>query len=399
MSTEQILQRKRNAIIGAAVADAASLGFHWLYDQQRIGDLEPVAPEFRAHSLADYTDVPGYFAHAARANGDFSQYGEQMMVMLRSLVANNGSYSKSRYETAFVDCFGYGGSYIGYIDHPTRDTLNNIATAEAKALACAEEIPFDGDDALKHKLITKVLANVKRAATLQLTETELQNSVENAVRLTDNHDHLVVHALKILRQISSISGYHGTNDRQLPALSKLPPLLGAYADSDELEKIIRSAVRVTHDNDFSVDVAQAAAQMLDGTIMTGDIPASLSAAKANSSPEIALFFTMAEDEINQTTPAATAKWGMACELKLGMPGIIHNLSVTNSYTDAIRQNIYSGGDSCGRSILIGAIAGAYYGVGGDMGIPQPWIDRLNSEKSLLALVDSLTVRADQAIVC
>jgi len=35
------IERKKGAIIGAAVADAASLGFHWLYDQERIKSLAP----------------------------------------------------------------------------------------------------------------------------------------------------------------------------------------------------------------------------------------------------------------------------------------------------------------------------------------------------------------------
>jgi|GEM_PF-5924141 len=34
-SQNNINIRKQNAVIGALVADAASLGFHWLYDAKR----------------------------------------------------------------------------------------------------------------------------------------------------------------------------------------------------------------------------------------------------------------------------------------------------------------------------------------------------------------------------
>ncbi len=149
-----VRERKRGAILGAAVADAASMGFHWLYDQSRIRDLEPDAPEFRQPNYTDYADTAGYFAHANKNSGDFSQYGEQHYTMLRTLNANQGTYNKAKYETAFIECFGYGGSYTGYIDHPTRDTLNNITIAENDALTRASGIPFNGTNEIKRKLIS-----------------------------------------------------------------------------------------------------------------------------------------------------------------------------------------------------------------------------------------------------
>lgn len=44
-------------ILGALVADAAAVGFHWLYDQTRIKEIAPESPEFRkptARSLSDF---------------------------------------------------------------------------------------------------------------------------------------------------------------------------------------------------------------------------------------------------------------------------------------------------------------------------------------------------------
>ena len=38
--------RARNSILGAFVADAATLGFHWVYSQRRIVELAPDTPEF-----------------------------------------------------------------------------------------------------------------------------------------------------------------------------------------------------------------------------------------------------------------------------------------------------------------------------------------------------------------
>ena len=155
--------RRRNVILGALVADAASLGLHWVYDQQRIREVAPDTPEFRDPTPADYEGVRGFYAHGKKRTGDFSHYGEQAMVLLRSLVANEGHYDKTHYENLFREHFGYGGDYAGYIDHPMRDTLDNIARAEHEALQRAEAIPFDGDENTRHRMITKVLSNVKHA--------------------------------------------------------------------------------------------------------------------------------------------------------------------------------------------------------------------------------------------
>jgi len=44
----------QNAIIGALVADAATMGLHWLYDQARIAELattmvSTIRPDIKAH--------------------------------------------------------------------------------------------------------------------------------------------------------------------------------------------------------------------------------------------------------------------------------------------------------------------------------------------------------------
>lgn len=80
-------------ILGALVADAASMGLHWVYDQAHIRKLAPEAPEFRTPQAADYEGVKGYFAHPTRTAGDLSQYGEQAVVMHRAL--DGGTYDLS----------------------------------------------------------------------------------------------------------------------------------------------------------------------------------------------------------------------------------------------------------------------------------------------------------------
>lgn len=378
--------RKHNAILGAAVADAASLGFHWLYDQDRIRTLAPSAPEFRQPAESDYADTTGYFAHADKISGDFSQYGEQHLTMLRSLSRRKGIYDKANYEAAFVECFGYGGSYSGYIDHPTRDTLNNIVIAENKALDRAMSIPFTGNDELKRKLITKILGNAK-----QFSGEALKNKVEAAVRLTDDNDDLVEHAFKMLQEWESVNGFHGADDTQLPALSKLPSLVCAYTNQDNLQTVVDSAIRVTNNNSKAVAFGQASAKIIEAAILTGDPRKAIDAAMDDSTSEVTPLVEQALSSMSRSTPEVTAEWGMACQLSIGFPSAIHSIARSTSFTEAIRQNIYAGGDSCGRSILIGAVMGACFGVGTDKGVPDEWVLKLSQQQEIQQHLDNLLI--------
>jgi len=121
------MNRRHNMVLGPLTGDAASLGLHWIYDQSRIAELGGETPEFRATTAQDYDGVPSYFAHPLKKPGDLTQYGEQIMVLLRALSAAGGAYDQAAFNSAFSAHFGYGGTYVGYIDHATRGTLDNLA--------------------------------------------------------------------------------------------------------------------------------------------------------------------------------------------------------------------------------------------------------------------------------
>lgn len=51
----------------------------------------------------------------------------------------------------------------------------------------------------------------------------------------------------------------------------------------------------------------------------------------------------------QANTKVTKQFGMACDLESDVPSAVHNLATTSHYTTAIRNNIYVGGDNCGRA--------------------------------------------------
>ena len=119
-----------NLLIGALVSDAASLGVHWLYEPDRIAQISNARDGSAAFVPVDeknYENTKGYFAHSERRLGMLTQYGESLYLAIKSMDRMGGVFDPAQYQTQFSEHFGPGGRYCGYIDRPTRGTLENIA--------------------------------------------------------------------------------------------------------------------------------------------------------------------------------------------------------------------------------------------------------------------------------
>ncbi|WP_419659217.1 ADP-ribosylglycohydrolase [Desulfosarcina variabilis str. Montpellier] len=108
----------RNAAVwGAFVADALSLGVHWVYNTGVI-DKKFGRVEHYHDPLTSY--------HKGKKAGDFTHYGDQTLVLLEAVCAKggfDGQYFAERWKAFFTD-------YNGYFDKATKTTLENMATAE-----------------------------------------------------------------------------------------------------------------------------------------------------------------------------------------------------------------------------------------------------------------------------
>ncbi|PTX57546.1 ADP-ribosylglycohydrolase [Litoreibacter ponti] len=293
-------------LLGALVADAASMGLHWLYDQERIAAVAGDTPEFRTPTEADYADTKGYFAHGGKQAGALSHYGEQCLVMLRALAAA-GRYDRAAYEAEFRATFGYGGTFVGYIDRPTRATLDAMAADP------------EGE------------------------------------------------------------GFHGDDDVQLPAVSKLPGVVALHGADP---KIVEDAVRVTNNNDTAVAFGQLVATMMQD-VLAGADPADAMHKAVAADPGKPGEAVRKALNMKGSTVEITRAIGMSCQLEYGIPSVAHNLTEARDFKHAVRTNILAGGDSCGRAIVLGAIMGAAHGV------PQDWLSRLDDRAEIEALVDRI----------
>jgi len=387
MTSAKPLDRRSSivaALAGGWVADAASLGLHWLYDSNRIREVGGDEPEFLPPKADYFEGGFGYFAHVGKQVGDVSHYGAATGVITDSLLANGGRLDIRDYQRRFRAYFGPGGQWQGYIDNPTRVTLNNLNTIEQNAIEEAlSTTTANLTDQQKRILVQKVLPYTRR-----LSGEQLADPVRRAIDLTYHETAVQEAGVHIAETIDKhLLPESGANDMQLPAVSKLPPLVACYCGSDDLLAKTEAAVRVTNHNDEAVAWAKCAARLQERLYQGKPMSDALDSARAEAPEPGNLDKARSGDRLDAA--AAGDTFGRTCYLHEAMPVIFHILSHAGSYKEAIRANIFCGGDSCGRAWIIGPAMAAIHGVGGEHGVPLSWLARITDADSRLADIESL----------
>jgi ADP-ribosylglycohydrolase len=127
------MKNKAKAMVLASfVADALSLGVHWIYNTNVIdkkwGRVEKyIKPE-----------RPTY--HPTKDIGDLTHYGDQTLLLLES-TSESTSFDFNHYATKWQDFFK---SYVGYFDGATKATLKNIADGKSPADAGSDSDDLAG---------------------------------------------------------------------------------------------------------------------------------------------------------------------------------------------------------------------------------------------------------------
>jgi ADP-ribosylglycohydrolase len=110
------MKSKAQAMLMAAfAADALAMPVHWIYDTGKLAD------EFCR--VDRFLDPPSGSYHYGKAKGEFTHYGDQMLVLLESLAASNG-FNLDDFAGRWRDLFAH---YRGYVDRATKTTLENFA--------------------------------------------------------------------------------------------------------------------------------------------------------------------------------------------------------------------------------------------------------------------------------
>ena len=372
------------ALAGGWVADAASLGLHWLYDSQRILEVGGQSPEFLPPKAGYFKGGFGYFAHDGKQSGDVSHYGAATWVLTDSLLGSEGTLDIRDYQRRFRAFFGPGGHWQGYIDNPTRVTLDNLTTIEQKAIEqVLSTTTAELTDKQKRVLVQKVLPYTRRLSGDQLAE-----PVRRAINLTYQETEIQEAGVHLAQAIDRhLRPESGADDMQLPAASKLPPLVASYCGSDQLMEVTEAAVRVTNHNNEAVAWAKCAAQLLEQLFQGKPISAALKAATPLA-PDTKMLDNARSGFVLDAVQAGDT-YSRTCYLGEAMPVIFHILTHAQSFTEAVRANIRCGGDSCGRAWIIGPAMAAIYGVGGERGIPLSWLARVTNAPEIYMDIERL----------
>ncbi|MCC6006527.1 MAG: ADP-ribosylglycohydrolase family protein [Rhodobacteraceae bacterium] len=389
---------------GALVADAAAMGFHWMYDQEKIRRLGGDAPEFYdpTASSSAYTrsaELESTFVHHGKKPGDLTQYGEQLMVIIKALAKTGGRLDQAEYEKEFKSFFGPGGPWVGYIDRPTGRVLFNHDKRNRDAYARARSFDNGLTEGEKDVLDDEVRVCFKFYDDSKSTEENLEVLDGWVLRKSDfNRDpekdrQKIEYCRNMFFTVrdceKELCGDVG--DDQFPAIAKLPPVVALYRDSGDYDSMVELAVRVTNHNDKAVAYAQVYADMLRAAIAHRDKAAILDAARrrASGNAEITGLIDAAIERLDRPNTEVGKFFGPSCHMPYGLPQTMHRILNCESYVHGVRMNIAVGGDNAGRSIMDGAILAALYGVGTENGVPMDWIARLTKRDEIDVLLESL----------
>lgn len=171
----------------------------------------------------------------------------------------------------------------------------------------------------------------------------------------------------------------GIDDNQTPALTRLPAILVGYHGQDQLPDMIKAAMEVTNINAeatvFSDVFADLTRRIMNDEPLDAALVATANAAAGNAKADLLNALNTTEGD-TVVFAGINGLMGRACYLSAAAPVMFHILARSTSYQDAIERNILAGGDSAGRSILIGAIMGRIHGVATETGIPLSWVLKL-----------------------
>lgn len=158
-------KKVKDLVLSSLVADAYSLGAHWIYDEKQLQVLD-----LDWNSLND----PKAIWHKGKVSGDFTHYGDQTLWLYEfldgkdSFVANDYvEYWKSKIE-----------GYNGYVDGSTRETLENINAQLKPTGSPSTDLSIVGR-------ITPLLLVSK-------TKEDFLNNIESFVSCTHNSNEAIV---------------------------------------------------------------------------------------------------------------------------------------------------------------------------------------------------------------
>ena len=314
---------QQNSLLGVLLADAAALGLHWMYDLERLHQV--VAQNAEKTPAFIRPDA----AHYAGKVGYFAHVGKQ---------AGEQSH--------------YGEAFLLNLGHLATEGEFRVRKFQQAFLSV-----FGPGGSYSGYIDKPTAVTLKN-----LQQMDLSLAADN-----------------------SNSG-SGADDQQIPALTPVAALCVSLNQAALNDTVLETAIRVTNNNDLAVACGLYFSRILLATLEGLSIADSFAHASALMPAAMQEKMTMALDMETANLDSAALTLGQSCDLLNTMPLVAYILKHSRSFKEAAEMNILAGGDSCGRSIMLGAIAGAHYGIGTTEGIPCHWLFKLKRQTAIAGLL-------------
>ena len=119
-------------VLASFAADALALGVHWIYNTNVI--------DKKWGRVEEYIKPERPTFHPSKGLGEFTHYGDQTLVLLKSVAASSG-FDISNFADKWQHFFK---SYEGYVDGASKATIENIKAGKEPTAAGSDSDDFAG---------------------------------------------------------------------------------------------------------------------------------------------------------------------------------------------------------------------------------------------------------------
>ncbi|PNW79731.1 hypothetical protein CHLRE_08g364850v5 [Chlamydomonas reinhardtii] len=339
----RIRQRATAAVLGALVADAATMALHWIYDTDKIQDLL---------SRHGRRDEPAFFEppscpYYEYDSGSFSPYGDELLPVLQYMAdQERGTLDGPGFAEYLA---AYYRNYTGRLNKSSKAMMEAVLQGGRKWPECGDPRDTQANN------FVKVIPIVARYA----GRPGLAQAVDAAVRAQQNNGEAVelawaaalvleqvVLGHSIAAAVEWVAG--GAPGSHRPVSKSVLQALGSVVEhrrsNTALRDLLYAPGSASKPGDWGPSCANPGALKgaLLGAVQASGQPARGSRAKAASGS-------------SSSSSSSSSSGG-------GKAG-------SGAFARGVRANLLLGGDNCSRGVLLGALLAAE---GGLVSIPSAW---------------------------
>ena len=342
-------QRVFSAIRGAFIADAASMGTHWIYDPAEMVKtvLDVNAPEFREPPSPKFysaDEFPGHYG-----SGMLSTYGEQLLFVTEHVASTMKQEptgeGMSRAMLEWAETFG------GRPDSALKQFVENMKKDDKSG-----QWPNCGADDDQAHIYMKIVPVTCRYA----GSPELVDKITQAIQVHQNNQKAIAFGIASARILEAV-------------------LLGAPLE-EALATVEKNLGDDLQSSDFQQEVVEAFARGKKGgqTDKTLDDILLEVSHEVMKGKEDSPFYSMA-------ARSCALPGSFIGPVALFYKSTLAGKDAQETFASGIRENILASGDTCSRGVFVGAVLAASGATAESSAIPSGWIEKM--DKSTMKKVD------------